>query len=300
MTKHPVFDCKYARNLFCLSVSDLCVYIWKTSPSQTLPHYQNKTIYDTDGTPIAAEHINGYLMDGPDVWVESRTKPICDVPVMGIGNKPIDGGNYLSLKEEMEDFIKKEPLSAKYFRPWYGAEEFINGKERFCLWLGDCSQAELFKMPKCLKRIQAVRDFRLASKSEGTRKIADKPTRFHVENMPKGNYLLVPQTSSENRKYIPIGFMSPESLCSNAARIVPDASLYHFGVLTSIVHMAWMRIVTGRMKSDYQYATNIVYNNFPWPEIDNVANVKVLVRQAKLGTTCEMKGVRTDKKSTVS
>ena len=234
-----------------------------------------KRIYDGDNA-IEAANINGYLMDAPNAWVESRTKPICDVPEMGIGNKPIDGGNYLFLKEEMEDFIKKEPLSAKYFRPWYGAEEFINGKERFCLWLGDCSQAELFKMPECLKRVQAVRDFRLASKSEGTRKIAAKPTRFHVENMPKGNYLLVPQTSSENRKYIPIGFMSPESLCSNAARIVPNASLYHFGVLTSIVHMAWMRIVSGRMKSDYQYATNIVYNNFPWPEIDNVANVKVL------------------------
>ena len=230
-----------------------------------------KKIFDGDKV-IDAGHINGYLMDGPDAWVESRTKPICDVPGMGIGNKPIDGGNYLFLKEEMEDFVKKEPLSAKYFRPWYGAEEFINGKERFCLWLGDCSQAELFKMPECLKRVQAVRDFRLASKSEGTRKIAAKPTRFHVENMPKGNYLLVPSVSSERRQYVPIGFMSAETIASNLVLIIPSATLYHFGVLTSSVHMAWMRVVAGRLKSDYRYSANIVYNNFPWPECESDFN----------------------------
>ena len=224
-----------------------------------------KLIFDGDKV-IEASHINGYLMDGPDIFIEYRTKPLCNVPVMGIGNKPIDGGYYLFTKDEMDAFLKKEPQAAKYFRPWYGAEEFINGKERFCLWLGDCTQSELFALPECLKRVQAVRDYRLASKSAGTRKIADKPTRFHVENIPEGNYLLIPQTSSENRRYIPIGFMSPNSLSSNATRIVPNATLYHFGVLTSIVHMAWMRVVTGRLKSDYQYATNIVYTNFPWPE----------------------------------
>ena len=234
-----------------------------------------KKIFDGDKV-IAAGHINGYLMDGPDVWVESRTKPICDVPVMGMGNQPIDGGNYLFLKEEMEDFIKKEPLSAKYFRPWYGAEEFINGKERFCLWLGDCSQAELFKMPECLKRIQSVRELRLASKRTSTKKLADRPTRFQTENMPKGNYIVVPEVSSEKRLYVPIGYLSPDVICSNKLRLMPDASLYHFGVLTSSVHMAWMRVVAGRLETRYDYSINIVYNNFPWPEIDNVANVKVL------------------------
>ena len=223
-------------------------------------------IFDGDKV-IEAANINGYLMDAPNAWIESRTKPICNVPVMGIGNKPIDGGNYLFLEDEMNEFIKKEPESAKYFRPWYGSEEFINGKKRYCLWLGDCSPTELFSLPECMKRVQAVRDFRLASKSDGTRKIADKPTRFHVENMPKGNYLLVPSVSSERREYVPMGFMDSNTIASNLVLIVPSATLYHFGVLTSSVHMAWMRTVCGRLKSDYRYSANIVYNNFPWPDI---------------------------------
>jgi hypothetical protein len=225
-----------------------------------------KKIFDGDKV-IEAANINGYLMDAPNAWIESRTKPICNVPVMGIGNKPIDGGNYLFLEDEMNGFIQKEPASAKYFRPWYGSEEFINGKKRYCLWLGDCSPMELFSLPECMKRVQAVRDFRLASKSDGTRKIADKPTRFHVENMPKGNYLLVPSVSSERREYVPMGFMDSNTIASNLVLIVPSATLYHFGVLTSSVHMAWMRTVCGRLKSDYRYSANIVYNNFPWPEV---------------------------------
>jgi hypothetical protein len=227
---------------------------------------KNKRIYDGDKI-LEAANINGYLMDAPNAWIESRTNPICDVPVMGIGNKPIDGGNYLFLEDEMNEFIKKEPVSAKYFRPWYGSEEFINGKKRYCLWLGDCSPTELFSLPECMKRVQAVRDFRLASKSEGTRKIADKPTRFHVENMPKGNYLLVPKVSSEKRQYVPMGFMDSQTIASDLVMVIPSATLYHFGVLTSSVHMAWMRTVCGRLKSDYRYSANIVYNNFPWPEV---------------------------------
>ena len=225
-----------------------------------------KRIFDGDKV-IEAANINGYLMDAPNAWIESRTNPICDVPVMGIGNKPIDGGNYLFHEDEMNEFIKKEPASAKYFRPWYGSEEFINGKKRYCLWLGDCSPTELFSLPECMKRVQAVRDFRLASKSEGTRKIADKPTRFHVENMPKGNYLLVPKVSSEKRQYVPMGFMDSQTIASDLVMVIPSATLYHFGVLTSSVHMAWMRTVCGRLKSDYRYSANIVYNNFPWPDV---------------------------------
>ena len=225
-----------------------------------------KRIFDGDEV-IEAANINGYLMDAPNAWIESRTNPICDVPVMGIGNKPIDGGNYLFLEDEMNEFIKKEPVSAKYFRPWYGSEEFINGKKRYCLWLGDCSPTELFSLPECMKRVQAVRDFRLASKSEGTRKIADKPTRFHVENMPKGNYLLVPKVSSEKRQYVPMGFMDSQTIASDLVMVIPSATLYHFGVLTSSVHMAWMRTVCGRLETRYRYSANIVYNNFPWPEV---------------------------------
>jgi hypothetical protein len=162
--------------------------------------------------------------------------------------------------------VRKEPLSEKWFRPWIGADEFINGYYRYCLFLKHCSPHELRKMPKSMKCIEAVKQFRLASKSEGTRKISDSPLRFHVENMPESNYIVVPKVSSEKRRYIPIGFLLPEVLASDAVFIIPNATLYHFGVLTSNVHMAWVRAVCGRLKSDYRYSNTIVYNNFPWPD----------------------------------
>lgn len=226
---------------------------------------KQRTIYTESATSIQAQNINPYLIDAPIAWIESRNKPLCDVPEIGIGNKPIDGGNYLFTEEEMHEFIKKEPKAEQYFRKWIGADEFINRWFRYCLWLGDCTPSELRSMPECLKRVQAVRDFRLASKSEGTRKIADKPTRFHVENMPDGDYIVVPSVSSEKRRYVPIGFLNSQTLASNLVLIIPNATLYHFGILTSNVHMAWMRVVCGRLKSDYRYSKDIVYNNFPWP-----------------------------------
>ena len=225
----------------------------------------SKTIFD-NCRAIPAAHINGYLMDAPDVFIESRTTPLCDVPQMGIGNKPIDGGNYLFTKEEMDAFLKKEPQSARYFRPWYGADEFLYSSPRYCLWLGDCSPTELFALPECLKRVQAVRDYRLASKSPGTRKLADNPTHFHVENFPKGNYIVIPEVSSEKRPYIPIGYLSPDVMCSNRVKISEGASLFHFGILTSSVHNVWVRAVCGRLETRFIYSVNIVYNNFPWPE----------------------------------
>lgn len=237
-----------------------CVIIGFSKATNSTP----KRLYNTDNTYRQCQNINAYLVDGPDVFIESRTKPLFNVPKIGIGNKPIDGGNYLFTEEEKEDFVKQEPKSEHLFRRWYGSEEFINNKVRYCLWLGDCSPAELKSMPHCYERVNAVREFRLASKSEGTRKIADKPTRFHVENMPQNNYLLVPRVSSERRRYIPIGFMTPAVLTSDSVQIIPNATLYHFGVLTSNVHMAWMRAVCGRLKSDYRYSKDIVYNNFPW------------------------------------
>ncbi len=221
-------------------------------------------IYDGERSTEATT-INAYLMEAPDVFIGSRQHPLFDVPEIGIGNKPIDGGNYLFTREEMEDFIKKEPLSAQYFKPWYGSEEFIYQNPRYCLWLGDCTPAQLHSMHHCLKRVEAVRKMRLESKSAGTRKLAERPTRFHVENMPVSNFIIVPSVSSERRRYIPMGFMSPKVLASNLVLIIPDATLYHFGVLESNVHMAWMRTVCGRLKSDYRYSKDIVYNNFPWP-----------------------------------
>lgn len=228
------------------------------------PFDKIKVIYSAE-RPLVVENINAYLIDADNIFVESRTNPLCDIPKIGIGNKPIDGGFYLFTKEEKDEFIKKEPQAEKWFRPWIGSHEFINRYFRYCLWLGECSPNELRKMPECLKRAQAVRDYRLSSPSAGTVKLADTPTRFHVENMPKGNYIVVPEVSSERRKYIPIGFLDPYVLSSNLVKVIPNAEIYHFGVLTSNVHMAWVRTVCGRLKSDYRYSKDIVYNNFPWP-----------------------------------
>ena len=219
--------------------------------------------------------INQYLIDAPKVIVKSRSKPICDVPEIGIGNKPIDDGNYLFTKAEMDDFISKEPDAAQYFRPWYGAEEFINRKPRYCLYVAGVGPGELRRMPLVMQRIDRVREYRLQSKSAGTRDIAKVPTKFHVTNIPKSHYLVIPETSSENREYIPIGFMSPAALCSNAVRLMPDAALFHFGVLTSSAHMAWVRTVAGRLEMRYRYSKDIVYNNFPWPQPTPTQKAKI-------------------------
>lgn len=227
------------------------------------PNPKDKVIY-TDDRPQIAKNINPYLVDAESIFIESRSTPICDVPNIGIGNKPIDGGFYLFKKDEMEEFIKLEPASAKWFRPWIGSDEFINRYYRYCLWLGECPPNELRAMPECLKRVQAVREYRLASPSEGTVKLADRPTRFHVENICDTTYLLIPRVSSEKRKYIPIGFIESNVLSSDSVHIIPNATLYHFGVLTSNVHMAWTRAVCGRLEMRYRYSKEVVYNNFPW------------------------------------
>ena len=240
----------------------------------TAPYSGVKKLFDGDRC-INATNINGYLVDATDVFVESRNSSLCDVPEIGIGNKPIDGGFYLFTKEEMLEFLKKEPAAQKWFREWYGAQEFINQIPRYCLWLGNCPPNELRKMPECLARVEAVRNVRLSSKSAGTRKIADKPTRFHVENMPVGNYIVIPEVSSEKRRYVPMGYMDDSVLCSNKLRLMPNASLYHFGVLMSNVHMAWMRAVCGRLEMRYDYSIKIVYNNFPWPTPTDAQKAKI-------------------------
>ena len=233
-----------------------------------------KVIFDNDQVKQVS-HINGYLIDAEDIFVDSRKHPLCEVPEIGIGNKPIDGGFYLFKKNEMVAFVTAEPASKPYFRLWYGSDEFINRRPRYCLWLGDCPPNELRKMPQCLKRVESVRNYRLASPSAGTRKLADRPTRFHVENMPKGNYIVIPEVSSERRRYIPMGFMTPDVLSSNLVKIMPDASLYHFGILESNVHMAWMRTVCGRLEMRYRYSKDIVYNNFPWPSPTDAQRARI-------------------------
>lgn len=237
-----------------------CVIIGFSVAASSTP----KKLFDGDRYQVA-ENINGYLLDGENVFVESRSKPICNVPEIGMGNQPIDNGQYLFEKEDMETFIKKEPSAAAYFHPWYGAKEFISQKPRYCLWLGECSPAQLKQMPYCLERVRAVKEYRESSTRAFTVKMAMKPTRFQTENMPKGHYVVIPEVSSEKRRYIPIGYLDDSKLCSNKLRLVPSATLFIFGVLESNVHMAWMRCVCGRLKSDYDYSIKIVYNNFPWP-----------------------------------
>ena len=239
-----------------------CVIVGFSSSHNSKP----KIIFDGD-KKIFATNINAYLLDAPNIFVESRPTHIQDfVPAIGIGNKPIDDGNFLFTLDEINDFIAREPNSKKYFRKWYGAREFINNEPRYCLLLKDCPPNELKRMPLVYQRIKAVRNFRLASKSAGTRKLANKPTLFHVENFPTDNYLLIPRVSSENRHYVPIGFMNPDDLASDSVHIVPNATLYHFGILTSSIHMTWLRTVGGRLESRYRYSKDVVYNNFVWCE----------------------------------
>lgn len=248
---------------------------------------------DTAEVKKAAKSINAYLSDAPDAFIWNRNKPICDVPKIGIGNKPIDGGFYLFADEEKTDFLNREPGAKSYFHRWIGSREFLHGESRWCLYLGDATFAELKELPRCRERIEAVREYRLASKSVPTRKLADRPAHFHVENMPKGNSIVVPKVSSERRRYIPMGFVGPETLCSDLVFLIPNASLYHFGILQSQFHNAWMRTVAGRLKSDYRYSGGIVYNNFVWPEptvsqreeVERCAQAVLDARDAQEGAT---------------
>ncbi len=224
---------------------------------------------------IEVKHINAYLMDADDVFVESRTKALCDVPTMAKGSQPTDGGALLIEEEDYADFIKKEPGALPYIKRFVGAEEFIKGKMRYCLWLVGVSPAVIRKLPLVLQRVEAVRASRLASKKEATRKSADTPTLFQEIRQPDSNYLLVPRVSSERRKYVPIGFMSPDVITSDSAHIIPSAGLYHFGILTSSMHNAWMRAVCGRLEMRYRYSKDIVYNNFPWPTVTDADRTKI-------------------------
>lgn len=243
-----------------------CVIIGFGLDEPSEHHIFDYETVDADPFKMKVGRINPYLVDAPDVLLKNRSEPICDVPRAGIGNKPIDGGNYLFTEQEKDIFLLKEPKAAKWMRPWIGSDEFINGYQRYCLWLGDCPPEELRSMPEAMRRVEAVRQYRLGRTSKPTIKLAETPTRFHVENMPRSNFIIVPEVSSERRKYIPMGFSGPEVLCSNLVKIVPDATLFHFGILTSGMHMAWVRYVCGRLKSDYRYSIGIVYNNFPWPQ----------------------------------
>jgi len=218
-----------------------------------------------DPHPITAATINPYLVDGPNLTIKRRTLPICDVPTTGIGNQPIDNGQYLFTTEERDEFIAGEPESESLFRPWLGSVEFINGLERWFLYAASAEPTLLRRLPGVRKRIAAVKSFRETSKRVQTRKLAAAPLSFQVENLPASEYLVIPGVSSERRRYIPIGFLKPEVICSNLLYLVRDAELFHFGVLSSRMHTCWVSSIGGRLKSDYRFSKEITYNNFPWP-----------------------------------
>ena len=224
----------------------------------------SKYIFQDNRVANEAKNINQYLIDAPNIIVTPRTKPICNVPKIIAGNKPVDGDFLKIEKKDYPEFIKKEPDAKQYIKKLIGGYEFINNAERYVLWLVDVPPSKIREMPLVYDRVKKVREARLAMKDAGAIKLADTPTTFRDTLNPE-HYIVVPIVSSENRRYIPIGFLDKSTIPTNQVQIIPNATLYHFGMLTSNVHMAWVRAVCGRLKSDYRYTGKIVYNNFPWP-----------------------------------
>jgi hypothetical protein len=216
-------------------------------------------------TESISNNINAYLVDAPTVFIDLRSDPVCKVPKMLYGSMPIDDGHLILSSEQAQLFIENEPDTKEMILPYYGGEEFINDRKRFCLWLVDISPKLINRSNLVKERIEQTRIFRETSKRAATNKLAATPSLFGEIRQPKTDYLLIPKVSSENRAYIPIGFMKPENITNGSALIIPNAGLYEFGILTSAMHMSWMRYICGRMKSDYQYSASLVYNNYPWP-----------------------------------
>ena len=232
----------------------------------TMHNTNSKRLYNSENNSYkVAKNISPYLLDSPNIFIESRKKPICNVSEMVNGNKAVDGGFLFLSVDERNEIILKEPNSIKFIKRIYGADEYINNKERYCLWLYNVSPVEVRQYPFIMKRVNNVRKYRINSPKIATQNSADYPTLFQQIRQPKTNFIIVPRVSSENRKYIPIGFMTPDNIVTDSIQFVPNATIYEFGILTSNVHMAWTRMVCGRLKSDYRYSANIVYNNFLFP-----------------------------------
>lgn len=241
----------------------------------TVPNPAPKVLYTSDRNQIV-QNINGYLLDGPNVFVESRKKPLCKVPDVVFGNMPNDGGYLSDYSTEAKNIIVSEyPESAPLFKRFVGATEFINNKDRWCLWLQGVSPAVIRKIPPILSAVENVRAMRESSNRAATRKLAETPMLFGEIRQPNSNYIIIPRHSSQNRKYIPIGFMSPDIICGDANLLLPQATLYHFGIMVSNVHNAWVHTVCGRIKSDFRYSVNMVYNNFPWPTPTDAQKAKI-------------------------
>jgi len=232
---------------------------------------KNKTIYVYE-TPTAipyslnAKNINSYLVDFDNIIIDKMNKPISDMPPMKKGSQPTDGGNLLLSAEEKEDLIASEPNAEKWIRPFIGARDFLNNGERYCLWLKDISPSELLSLPAVKRRVDNVEEFRKNANSDTTKAFAEFPTIFTSIRQPDTNYLLIPRHSSQNRRYVPFGFLTPNNIVGDSCSFVPKASLYDFGIITSEMHMTWLRYIAGRIKGDYRYTNTIVYNTYPFPK----------------------------------
>lgn len=233
---------------------------------------KTRKIFDKDSVYIAS-NINPYLIDGDTIFIESRNNPICNIPPMITGNRPADGGHLIIEGEDYEEFIRREPNANKYIKPLIGADEFINGTKRYCLWLVGVSPAELRQMPAVIERIEACRQARLGG-ADDRKKLANTPSLFR-ETINPASSIVVPVVSSENRRYVPMNYIDDKTICTDRVKLIPDAKIYHFGILVSSVNMAWLRAVCGRLKSDYNYSKNIVYNNFPWPTPTDAQKEKI-------------------------
>lgn len=245
----------------------------------------NKSIYDYEDIKgeaheIKAKNINPYLIDAKNLLIKKMSNPICNVPKMSFGNMPLDGGHLLLSDKEKKEFVLKEPKAKKYIKPLISAYEFLNGEKRWCLWLVDIEPHELKSLPEVLKRVELVRKFRLDSVAPSTQKFAETPSLFRDRNQPK-TYILIPSTTSENRKYIPLGFFGKNNIANNSCHTIANGKLYHFGILTSAMHMAWVKSVCGRLKSDFRYSKDIVYNNFPWPEKPHTKQINAVETAAQ-------------------
>ena len=228
-------------------------------------------MYDYEHDPnnaavSVAKNISPYLVDGPDTVIRNRSRPLSSVPEIRFGNQPIDGGNLILSEAERNELLQSHPEASKWVRLYLGSHEFINGERRWCLWLRDAEPAELRATPPVRARVEGVQQFRLASDRAATRDLASTPSLFAFVSHTERQFLLIPSVSSERRRFIPMGFMPPHVIASNLCLVVADATPYHFGVLSSTLHMAWVQTVCGRLKSDYRYSNKLVYNNFPWPD----------------------------------
>jgi len=228
------------------------------------PSAREKYLYTSDSFRIA-ENINFYLVDASTVFIAPRANPICDVPILQNGGKPAEGGFLILSEEEKEKLLAAEPQAAPLLRPYMMGKDFIMRRPRYCLWMVGANPALLKQCPLVMKRIEQVRKYRLASPKVATQKKAETPTLFDEVRECKTDYVAIPKISSANRRYVPIEYLSMKVIPGDSIFMIPDSKMFHFGVLTSNVHMAWMRAVCGRMKSDYRYSNTVVYNNFPWP-----------------------------------